>query len=83
MEEEIKSLLKNKTRKLVKKLENQRIVQYKWIFKLKEGTASSKPLRYKARLVAIGFIQRKCVDYNEIFSPVVKYKIIRLILALI
>lgn len=38
--------------------------------------------RYKARLVAKEFTQRQGIDFNEIFSPVVKHSSIRVILAL-
>lgn len=58
MEKEMKSFIDNKTWKLVKKLDKQRVVQCKWVYKLKKGSNSTDPLRYEARLVAKGFAQR-------------------------
>ncbi|GKC77542.1 retrotransposon protein, putative, ty1-copia subclass, partial [Tanacetum coccineum] len=37
---------------------------------------------YKARFMARGFTQRAGIDYNEVFSPVVRHTSIRVILAL-
>ena len=39
--------------------------------------------RYKARLVAKGFTQVKGIDYNEIFSTVVKHCSIRILMAIV
>ena len=40
-------------------------------------------MRFKARLVAQSFTQKEGVYFNEILSPVVKHRSIRLILALV
>lgn len=72
MREEIQSLNKNETWKLVEKPKNQKVVHCKLIYKLKEGVGPKDPLTYKARLVAEGFTQREGIDYNEVFSLVIK-----------
>ena len=51
----------------------KKAVRCKWIFKRKEGLSPSEPPRFKARLVAKGFSQIHGIDYNDVFSPVVKY----------
>jgi hypothetical protein len=48
---------------------------------LKEEDGGEK--RYKARLVVKGFAQNKGIDFDEIFSPVVKMTSIRTILSLV
>ncbi|GKA15991.1 retrovirus-related pol polyprotein from transposon TNT 1-94 [Tanacetum coccineum] len=76
------SLRKNKTWELVDPPAGQKLVSCKWLFKLKEGIEGVQKPRYKARLVACGFTQRAGIDYNEVFSPVVRHTSIRVILAL-
>ena len=83
IQEEIESLYKNETWVLVKPPTRQRIVGCKWIFKIKKGNPGVEKTRYKARLVAKGYNQVPGVDFNDIFSPVVKHSSICVLLALV
>ena len=83
MEEEMHSLMKNKTWKLVDRPLHKKVIGCRWIFKRKHGIPGVEPARFKARVVAKGFSQVEGIDYHEVFSPVVKHSSIRLILAMV
>lgn len=83
MEEEMQSLHKNKTWEVVPLPVGKSAIGCKWVYKRKEDHTKSCGTRYKARLVAKGFAQKEGVDYNEIFSPVVKHTSIRVLLSLV
>ncbi|GJX12264.1 retrovirus-related pol polyprotein from transposon TNT 1-94 [Tanacetum coccineum] len=59
----------------------KKALQSKWVFRVKEEQDGRK--RYKARLLINGFQHKRGVDYNEIFSPVVKMARIRLVLSIV
>jgi hypothetical protein len=81
MKEEMDSLVNNHTWDLVHLSAGKRTLQNKWVYKLKEEDGGEK--RYKARLVIKGFSQNKGIDFDEIFSLVVKMTSIRTILSLV
>ena len=80
-QEEMHSLLKNDSYELVELPKGRKALRNKWVFKLKKDS-DGKLLKYKARLVVKGFGQKKGIDFDEIFSPVVKMSSIRVVLSL-
>jgi hypothetical protein len=79
IQEEMDSLHKNYAYELVKLPKGKKVRKNKWVYKNKQEEHTSHP-RYKARLVVKGFSQRKGIDFDEIFSPMVKMTSIRMIL---
>lgn len=82
-DEEIDSLDKNLTWILVNRPLKRKIIGCKWIFKRKYGIPVVKQPRFKAILVAKSFAQNEGIDYNEIFSPVVKHVSIRYLMSIV
>lgn len=59
-----------------------RAIGCKWVFKRKVDS-EGKVNRWKARLVAQGFAQREGVDFRDTFAPVLHYKTLRALLAIV
>ena len=80
-EEDIKSIVKNKTWDLVDLPPGAKPIGLKWIFKIKRN-ADGRINKHKSRLVAKGYIQRHGIDFEEVFAPVARIETVRFIIAL-
>jgi hypothetical protein len=60
--------------------EDANLVGVKWVFKIKFKNGEYE--RHKARIVALGYQQRKDVDFIASCSPTSSYVTIRLVLTL-
>ena len=81
MEAELQALVDQKTFRLVPWTPTMRVLGTKWIWKTKlnsDGTLD----KLKACYVAKGFNQVAGVDFQETFSPVIRYSTVRLVLSL-
>ena len=80
-DDEYQSLLDNDTWDLVKLPRGRKAIGCKWVFKVKHD-GDGEVERFKGRLVAKGYSQKYGIDYDETFSPVVRFSSIRTLLAL-
>jgi transposase InsO family protein len=81
MQEEIEALHKNNTWDLVPLPQGRKAIGNKWVYKIKRD-GNDQVERYRARLVVKGYAQKEGIDFNEIFSPVVRLTTIRVVLAM-
>jgi hypothetical protein len=75
------SWVKNNVLQIEKRQPRTRSLGFKWVFKIKEAIDGSVS-RFKARICALGNLQRVGFDYDETFAPVVRYSTLRILLAL-
>ena len=81
MNEEFETLNKYQTWYLVDRPSGINIVGSRWTYRVKRDNLGLIN-RYKARLVAQGFSQIPGLDFEETYSPTIRFTSIRLILAL-
>jgi Reverse transcriptase (RNA-dependent DNA polymerase) len=81
MREEIDSINNNQTWSLVEPVPGQRVIGLKWVYKIKKDS-EDRVIKYKARLVAQGYVQQYGVDYEEVFAPVARMETIRMLMAI-
>lgn len=81
MKDEMDSLLKNETWFLTHLPVERASIKNRWVFKLKRR--GPEGVKFKAGMVAKGFLQNPGVDYGETYSPVVKHDSLRVILSIV
>lgn len=82
MDDEIENLKERNVWFLTDLPPNKQILGCRWVYNLKKDE-EGKIVRYKSRLVAQGYNQIKGESYEETFSPVVNFSIIRLFFSIL
>ena len=82
MDQEIRSIEKNDTWKLVSLPKGHKAIGVKWVYKTKKNAKGEIEI-YKTRIVAKGYSQKVGIDYDEVFTPIARLGTIRLIHSLV
>ena len=81
MNEEMEALCKNETWDLVPQAPHNKMIGFRWIYKVKHNADGSVNC-LKSRLVAKGYAQTHDIDYKETFALVAKMTTVRTVIAL-
>lgn len=73
---EMENLQRNDTFTVVDRPNGKNVIRLKWVFRKKGET------EYKARLVALGFLENRTFEVGELYAPVVRHEVVRLFLSL-
>lgn len=80
MDDEMKSMEENHTWDLVSLPSGRKALKNMWVLR-KKTDENGNLEKYKARLVIKGCSQREGIDYDEVYSPVVRYASIRYLIS--
>ena len=80
MDEELDKIKKNDTWELVPRPKNKNMIGTKWVFRNKYKK-DGQVTRNKARLVCKRFSQVEGIYFEEMFAPVARMELIRIILS--
>ena len=84
MNEELASLAAHNTWELSVKPSDQRVLPVKWVFALKTTPDRGEIIRFKARLVVVGYMQTPGVDCPiDLYAPTAKPATLRALLAVV
>ncbi|POM64196.1 Retrotransposon Tca5 Polyprotein [Phytophthora palmivora] len=78
---ELRAHFRNRTWDIVRRPPGVKVIGFKWVFALKHDEHGNIT-RFKARVVALGFLQTYGVNYSETYSPVASMATVRLFLAI-
>ncbi|GBO22724.1 Retrovirus-related Pol polyprotein from transposon TNT 1-94 [Araneus ventricosus] len=77
MDKEINSFEMHNVWEEVERPQNKKVIKSRWVYKIKE--LDDEKL-YKARLVGVGCGQRQGIDFEESFTPIMKWDSLRILL---
>jgi hypothetical protein len=77
MKEELTNLEENEMWDLVKRPTNQKVIGCKWLYALKKNELG-EVVKFKSRVVALGYHQSYGVNFQETYSPVMRKQSLRI-----
>lgn len=79
MREDLEALRKNQTWDITVLPQGSKPISCKWVYKVKRN-ANGTVKKFKARLVARGFLQKYGLTYHDSFAPVAKVVTVKIML---
>lgn len=61
----------------------KKAIDCKWMYKKKESSLKAHKVKYKARLIAKEFFQKKGIDFNEILVFVIKMNSMHILFSMV